>query len=187
MAAVTSKSALDGRDGGFYKCEECCKAFNRMASYEAHIRMHAQNEEDLLDLVFSYSGKMHESFSAERRATRSRAPARRARLERKLSLSSPLRERVLVAEKPSPQQNCEDTAVMRIEEQQRDSSEWSEVSSTSAVERGVTPPGQQQTGVSRGTRSSHLGGWWFLLSLHLFFGGRSSFCCYHPISVGVRP
>ena len=65
--------AADSRDGGFYKCEECSKAFNRMASYEAHIRMHAEAELDILDVVFNYTGKMHESVAAppSRRVVRS--------------------------------------------------------------------------------------------------------------------
>ena len=77
MATAVGKGAAirDAPNGGFYKCEECSKSFNRMASYEAHIRMHAQSEVDALDLVFSYSGKIHnpEGSSAERREMRSRA------------------------------------------------------------------------------------------------------------------
>ena len=46
------------RNEGFYSCEECPKAFNRMASYEAHIRMHAQEELDVFDIVFNYAGKI---------------------------------------------------------------------------------------------------------------------------------
>ena len=113
-----SEAAMDGRNGGFYKCDECTKAFNRMASYEAHIRMHAQDELDVLDLVFNYSEKMHEaSSSAGRRAeTRSRPGARSSSRssnppEPKLTLSPPAApqqgERVLVAEKPRPiQPDC---------------------------------------------------------------------------------
>ena len=104
--ATSSRSGfvMDRRDGGFYKCEECSKSFNRMASYEAHIRMHAQNELDVLDLVFSYTGKMHESLSsAERRAeTRSRASSRRTSSCRsKLSLSPP-------QQNPKPRSEQED-------------------------------------------------------------------------------
>ena len=68
----------DAPNGGFYKCEECCKSFNRMASYEAHIRMHAQNEQDVLDVVFSYSEKIHQD-SGERRETRSKTRNTRRR------------------------------------------------------------------------------------------------------------
>ena len=84
MATTSSSMGMvkDAPNGGFYKCEECCKSFNRMASYEAHIRMHAQNEQDVLDVVFSYSEKIHQdsSCSGERRETRSktRNPRRRS-------------------------------------------------------------------------------------------------------------
>ena len=113
-----SEAAMDGRNGGFYKCDECAKAFNRMASYEAHIRMHAQDELDVLDLVFNYSEKMHEaSSSAGRRAeTRSWSGARRSSSRRSkppepkppLSPTAPQQgKRVLVAEKPHPiQPDC---------------------------------------------------------------------------------
>lgn len=67
MAALQS---FDRGDGGFYRCEECSKGFNRMASYEAHIRMHAQDELDIYDVVFNYTGRMHEipSSRTKRRA-----------------------------------------------------------------------------------------------------------------------
>ena len=57
MAASSRCGVGASSNGGFYKCEECSKWFNRMASYEAHIRMHAQEEQlDVLDVVFNYTG-----------------------------------------------------------------------------------------------------------------------------------
>ena len=76
MAA--SRRYTDRRDGGFYKCEECSKWFNRMASYEAHIRMHAADELDIYDVVFNYSGKMTPS-GPNRRETKSRTSANLAK------------------------------------------------------------------------------------------------------------
>ena len=59
-------------DGGFYKCEECSKGFNRMASYEAHIRMHAQDELDAYDIVFNYAGRIHEQVATSSNPRRER-------------------------------------------------------------------------------------------------------------------
>ena len=54
--ATTSSSwrvVEDVPNGGLtYTCEECCKSFNRLASYKAHVRTHAGNEQDGLDLAF---------------------------------------------------------------------------------------------------------------------------------------
>lgn len=67
---MAARQCFDRGDGGFYRCEECSKGFNRMASYEAHIRMHAQDELDIYDVVFNYTGRLHEipSGRAKRRA-----------------------------------------------------------------------------------------------------------------------
>lgn len=84
-------AASGSRDVGFYKCEECSKSFNRMASYEAHIRMHAEDELDILDVVFNYSGKMHENVTAastDRRETRSKT-ARSSKKSTTITKSSP--------------------------------------------------------------------------------------------------
>jgi len=80
------------RNGGFYKCEECSKAFNRMASYEAHIRMHAQEELDAFDIVFNYAGKMHEPVPSP-------APRRRSSSQR----GSPLQKSPNAQKSPSTQ------------------------------------------------------------------------------------
>ena len=46
--ATTSSSwrvVEDVPNGGLtYTCGECCKSFNRLASYKAHVRTHAGNE-----------------------------------------------------------------------------------------------------------------------------------------------
>ena len=98
MAAGRVAEERDGGGGGgFYKCEECSKAFNRMASYEAHIRMHAQNELDIFDVVFNYSGKMHESLSG------SAVPShRRATRRRKTPAKSPSTLKPLLCTTPQP-------------------------------------------------------------------------------------
>ena len=53
--ATTSSSwrvVEDVPNGGLtYTCEECCKSFNRLASYKAPVRTHAGNGQDGLDLV----------------------------------------------------------------------------------------------------------------------------------------
>lgn len=101
------------RNGGFYKCEECSKAFNRMASYEAHIRMHAQEELDAFDIVFNYAGKMHEPVpnpAPRRRSSSQRSPLQKSPDTRKspsTQMSSPSSHSVpktsLVSAMSSPQ------------------------------------------------------------------------------------
>ena len=68
--ATTSSSLEDVPNGGLtYTCEECCKSFNRLASYKAHVRTHAGNGQDGLDLVFKKI-RQETSSSVECRETR---------------------------------------------------------------------------------------------------------------------
>ena len=71
--ATTSSSwrvVEDVPNGGLiYICEECCKSFNRLASYKAHIRTHAGNGQDGLDLAFKKI-RQETSSTVECRETR---------------------------------------------------------------------------------------------------------------------
>ena len=60
---------VESNGGVIYTCEECCKSFNRLASYKAHIRTHAGNEQDGLDLAFKKICQ-ETSSSVEYRETR---------------------------------------------------------------------------------------------------------------------
>lgn len=147
MAASTTKAVFhDRRDGGFYKCEECAKAFNRMASYEAHIRMHAQDELDVLDLVFNYSQKMHESAVTGEQRKRSQNGRNQRRKSSTttacLSPSPPLQDkRVCVAGKPCTSMASKETAI-RVVDRAVDGreSDSNTVSSTTATNASLSSP-----------------------------------------------
>ena len=67
--AMATTRRVESNEGVIYTCEECCKSFNRLASYKAHIRTHAGNEQDALDLVFK-NIRQESSSSVECRETR---------------------------------------------------------------------------------------------------------------------
>lgn len=92
-----SKGNTDG-GGGFYKCEECSSSFNRMASYEAHIRMHAQEEMDVLDIMLSYTA----AESGRESAGKDKTVRRNAESEPSKSQSPPKTPRSLLPKKPPP-------------------------------------------------------------------------------------
>ena len=79
-------------EGLTYTCEECCKSFNRLASYEAHIRTHAGNEQDGLDLAFKKICQ-ETSSSVECRETR-------CKTRRSSGTSVAVGERARVVEEP---------------------------------------------------------------------------------------
>ena len=68
--ATSWRVVEDVPSGGLtYTCEECCKSFNRLASYKAHVRTHAGNGQDGLDLAFEKICQ-ETSSSVEYRETR---------------------------------------------------------------------------------------------------------------------
>ena len=69
IQAMATTRIFESNGGVIYTCEECCKSFNRLASYKAHVRTHAGNEQDGLDLV-SKKICQETSSSVERRETR---------------------------------------------------------------------------------------------------------------------
>ena len=69
MATTSSSWRVVPNGGLTYTCEECCKSFNRLASYKAHVRTHAGNGQDGLDLVFKKI-RQETSSSVECRETR---------------------------------------------------------------------------------------------------------------------
>ena len=79
MATTSSSWRVESNGGLIYICEECCKSFNRLASYKAHIRTHAGNEQDGLDLV---SKKIRQETSSSVECRETRCKTRRAAGER---------------------------------------------------------------------------------------------------------
>ena len=69
IQAMATTRRFESNGGVIYTCEECCKSFNRLASYKAHVRTHAGNEQDGLDLV-SKKICQETSSSVECRETR---------------------------------------------------------------------------------------------------------------------
>ena len=92
IQAMATTRRFESNGGVIYTCEECCKSFNCLASYKAHVRTHAGNELDGLDLV-SKKICQETSSSVERRETR-------CKTRRSSGTSVAAGERACVVEEP---------------------------------------------------------------------------------------